>query len=230
MAFPIYRRNVILSLFSHYNFDPQHIHASRVLVSLTISLYSLTLLHSLFLSFGSSPLRLLIQTEDTWSFTWISDFNTNYRIKFTSTVLLRVAIQHFPQHTETPHFANTYDYQKTQQFFPYTTLTYSQNSNVSIMTGLRDGRSRNRGSILNRGERFFPFMKISDRLCCPQYLKRMEREDQQIPTSSTTVKNEWKNASTTVKLQICHYPKDIKRLVFRHFHATSTDIFFDTQC
>jgi len=97
MAFPIYRRNVILSLFSYYTFDPQHIHESRVLVSLTISLHSFILFLSPFFSFGSSSLRLLIQTEDVWSFMWLSDFNTNYRVKFISAVLLRVALQHFHQ-------------------------------------------------------------------------------------------------------------------------------------
>lgn len=58
-----------------------------------------------------------------------------------------------------------------------------------------------------------------------QYRKRMEREKDHIPKSSTTIRNEWSNASTTVKLQICHYPYDINLLVFRHFHATSTDIY-----
>lgn len=165
MAFPIYRRNVILS-FSHYTFDPQYIHVSRELVSLTISLPFLIL----FLSFGSPILRLLTQTEDMWSFMWISDFNSKYRIKITSTVV-RVALQPFLQQGNvsfSPHnaFWVSYDNQETQHFFSYTT-TCSRNSEASIIIRLRDGWSRNRGLILNRGERGFPSMVISDRLCCP---------------------------------------------------------------
>jgi len=52
--------------------------------------------------------------------------------------------------------------------------------------------------------------------------------DDHIPKSSTTVKNELSNASTTVKLQIFH-DSYISQSVFRHFHAIMTDIFFDTQ-
>lgn len=163
MAFPIYRRNVILSLFSHYTFNSQHTHASRVQYLRTLSLsLSLSILD---LSFASTN-----SNKDTWSFTWISDFNTNYSIKFRSIVLLRLALPLTRRHL---HFAHTthlrilYDYHKKTAISPYTTLTRSRDSTGSIMTRLRDGRPRNRGSILSRGKKFFSSIKSPGRLCGP---------------------------------------------------------------